>query len=92
MLEETFLKGDICEIVELGEGAFHSEARENFVGKRVVFIEYGKSQLDGNGFIACTLRLSENICTNDKAQEYMLAEHEFYFHCVKLVNLTKATK
>lgn len=91
MPEEKFLKGDICEIVELGPGALHWGAKENFAGKRVVFISHGKSPLDGKGFIACTLRLSENICTNDKAQEYMLAEHEFYFPCVRLVNLTKAT-
>jgi hypothetical protein len=88
MQEEKFGFGDICEIVELGPGGFHFEARENFVGKKVVFVSHDKDSLDGKGFIACTLRLSENICTNNEAQEYMLSEHEFYFPCVKLKKAT----
>ncbi len=65
-MQRKFNPGDECEIVELGQGGFHSEARENFTGKKVEFVSHGKSSFDGKGFIACTLRLLEDICTDKK--------------------------
>lgn len=87
-MRKKFKLGNVYEIVELGPGALHWGAKENFVGKKVEFVSHGKSSLNGKGFIACTLRLLENICTNENAQEYMLKEHEFYFPCVKLKKAT----
>jgi len=91
MQKQEFCSGDECIIVELGQGAFHWDARENFKDKEVVFVKYDKSKLTREGFIACTLRLSEDICVDDKAQEYMLEGSTFYFPCVRLVKLEKAT-
>jgi len=89
-MQEIFSPGDKCKIIELGQGGFHSEARKCFVGKRVEFVRHGKSSFGGRGFIACTLRLSEDICTNEKAGERMLSGHEFYFPCVKLKKATQS--
>jgi hypothetical protein len=87
-MPEKFQPGNVCEIVELGPGALHRDAKENFVGKKVEFVSHGKSSFDGKGFIACTLRLLEDICTNQKTGERMLKGHSFYFPCVKLVKAT----
>ncbi|MCX6730122.1 MAG: hypothetical protein NT058_01325 [Candidatus Portnoybacteria bacterium] len=88
-LEVTFTKKLRNIIVELGEGAFHFEAREHFVGKKVRIVGRGDSRFVGNGFVACTLYLMENICTDEKAGEYMLSGHAFYFPCIKLVKATR---
>jgi len=91
-MQEKFCPGDKCKIIELGPGALHWDANENFVGKKVEFVNHGRSSFDGKGFIACTLRLLENICTNKKTREYLLERHDFYFPCVKLVKFKKATR
>jgi len=85
MREEKLRLGNVCEIIELGEGALHFEARESFVGKWIIFVKYGESKFIGEGFIACTLYLLEDICTDEKTGERMLSGHEFFFPCVKLV-------
>lgn len=87
-MSENFCFGDECTIVDLGEGAFHFETRKCFAGKRVKFVSYGKSELCGGNFIACTLHLLEDICTNKETGERMLSGHAFYFPCVKLVKAT----
>ncbi|MFH1129441.1 MAG: hypothetical protein V1686_01775 [Patescibacteria group bacterium] len=88
-MQKIFNPGDKCEIVELGGGAFHFEARECFVGKEVIFVKYGDSKFVGEGFIACALCLLEDICTNEKTGERMLSGYEFYFPCVKLKRATR---
>ena len=89
MQKEKFCPGDRCKIVKLRQGGFHFEARKSFAGKEVEFVRYGRSSFGGGDFIACTLRLLENICTNEKTREYMLKGYEFYFPCVKLKKATR---
>lgn len=84
MEKEKFCPGDKCEIVEIGQGGFHFEARKNFINKKVEFVEYCDSPANEKDFISCFLRLLEDICVDDRSREYMTKGYKFYFPCVKI--------
>ena len=63
-----FIKGDMCSIVDIGEGDYFFKDREQFIGKKLEFICPFFEERDDE-FVSCEVRFIDKITVSGTEYE-----------------------